>query len=144
MKRLLIISCSATKRPDTREMPAIERYDGPTYQCLRKTMREDFFSCIETSGKIISAKYGLIGAQKLIGNYDMKMTRERAAELRSEIQGTLAAFLKAEKFGSIFINLGKTYMLTLEDFDWGDHCLVVATGGIGMKTSQMKRWLTCS
>lgn len=33
--RLLILACSATKRPDPGHMPAIYRYDGPLWQTLR-------------------------------------------------------------------------------------------------------------
>ena len=141
MRRLLIVGCSATKRQDNGTMPAVERYDGPTYRCLRKTMREDPITFVEMSAKIISAKYGLIGPQQMISKYDMKMTRERAMELRPEIQNTLTEYLLTHHFSSIFINLGKTYMLTLEGFDWGNYHPVMATGGIGQKTSQMKKWI---
>ena len=36
MNKLLLISCSQRKREDEGLLPAIDRYDGPAYRCLRK------------------------------------------------------------------------------------------------------------
>lgn len=38
--RLLILSCSQRKRSTSNLLPAIERYDGPAFQVLRKFLRE--------------------------------------------------------------------------------------------------------
>ena len=43
VKNLLLISCSQTKRQDAELMPAIERYDGPVYRCLRKLIRDELY-----------------------------------------------------------------------------------------------------
>ena len=40
MCRMLILSCSSRKKPTNRQMPAIERYDGPAFRVLRKFLRE--------------------------------------------------------------------------------------------------------
>ena len=40
ISRLLIISCSRRKNPASKKLPAIERYDGPIFQVLRKFLRE--------------------------------------------------------------------------------------------------------
>ena len=37
---LLIISCSQRKVETSEPLPALERYDGPTYRTLRKAMHE--------------------------------------------------------------------------------------------------------
>ena len=34
-RRLLVLACSATKRPDAGYIPARERYDGPLWRTLR-------------------------------------------------------------------------------------------------------------
>lgn len=34
-RRLLVLACSATKRPDPSYMPVRERYDGPLWRTLR-------------------------------------------------------------------------------------------------------------
>lgn len=37
--RLLILSCSRRKRSDRGLLPALERYDGPTYRVMNKFLR---------------------------------------------------------------------------------------------------------
>ena len=69
------------------------------------------------------------------------MTRERASELRPHIQERLKKIIEVQQYSQVFINLGKTYMRTLEGFDWGLLSTLEATGGIGTKTAQMKAWL---
>jgi hypothetical protein len=54
MPRLLIMACSATKRHDAGDMPAIDRYIGPLWQTLRS---------VDPTGKLakvafLSAKFG--------------------------------------------------------------------------------------
>ena len=75
--------------------------------------------------------------------YDRKMTLERAVELKSEIQRELRAFLRSKSwaFDEVFINLGKTYMETLQGFDWGEVPVLSASGGIGWRVSQMNAWI---
>ena len=90
---------------------------------------------------IISAKYGLIHSAYHIETYDQKMTPQRASELQSKVQGKLKPYLKAHGFSQVFINLGKTYMRTLDGFHWGLVSTMEASGGIGQRTSQMKAWL---
>lgn len=41
----------------------------------------------------------------------------------------------------VFINLGKNDMRTLDGFHWGFVSTMQASGGIGLKTQQMKAWL---
>lgn len=140
MKYLLLISCSQRKKEDIELMPAIERYDGPVYRCLRKLMRDGFYPEDDIGCLIISAKYGLITSLASIENYDQRMTPARAVELREQVQSQLTLFLTSD-LQQVFINLGKDYMLTLEGFHWGLHATMEASGGIGQKTSQMRHWI---
>ena len=39
-KQLLVLGCSQTKRDSVGELPAIDRYDGPSYRVLRGYLRE--------------------------------------------------------------------------------------------------------
>ena len=137
---LLIISCSARKVSTPEPLSALERYDGPAYRCLRKARREGRVPK-NLNVLIVSAKYGLIACKLPVDCYDQRMTPDRAAALRYPIQRILKSFLTIRDYEEIFINLGKTYMQTLEDFDWGPHSTVEATGGIGQRTAQMKAWL---
>ena len=138
---LLIIGCSQRKVQSPGMIPAMDRYDGPTYRSLRKLGREGR-DPENLSILIISAQYGLITSHVEIEAYDQKMTPHRADELRPSIQGSLKPYLKAHNFDEVFINLGKAYRRTLDGFDWGTTPTIeVSTGGIGLKTSQMKAWL---
>ena len=143
---LLIVSCSQRKDPFDEPIPAVNRYDGPTYRCLRKMWREGkTFENLDIL--IISAKYGLLPCQQPIENYDQKMTLKRAEELRPRIQACLGTVLattsvwKPNPYDQVFINLGKTYAKTLEGFHWGTVSTLEVGGGIGLKTQQMKAWL---
>ena len=140
MNKLLLIGCSQHKREDEGLLPAIDRYDGPAYRCLRKMIREETYPVDEIGCLIISAKYGLITAQACIEDYDQKMTPGRAAELRDDVQSGLSRYV-SKRIEQVFINLGKDYMLALDGFDWGVCPTLEASGGIGMRTSQMKHWI---
>ena len=142
MQYLLIISCSQRKVESDEFLAAIDRYDGPTYRTLRK-MRDAGIEPKNVDVFIISAKHGLIPCQKPIDNYDLRMTPERADMLRPRVQDKLKSLMDTKRGGydQVFINLGKTYMRTLEGFHWGLVSTMEATGGIGLKTQQMKVWL---
>ena len=145
---LLIISCSQRKVSTPGLIPAIDLYDGPTYRTLRQFW-PDGHPPLNLDVVIISAKYGLLRCQQLIENYDQRMTMERAEKLRPEVQARLKALIQDKRecpfslgaYDQVFINLGKTYMQTLEGFHWGLLSTLEASGGIGQKTSQMKAWL---
>lgn len=148
---LLIIGCSQRKIKAKGLLPAIDRYDGPTYRILRK-MRRDGTVPERVDVGVISAKYGLISCQCEITDYNQRMTPERAAELTPKIHRQLEGFFAksydaAERgevwtgYDEVFINLGKVYRQTLEDFHWGLTRTLEASGGIGLKNKQMKTWL---
>lgn len=146
MKRLLLIGCSDRKVKTSRPLAAMDRYDGPTYRTLRKMYRGGR-RLENVDMLILSAKHGLLQAQQRIESYDQKMTLKRAEELRPHVQASLDTILKTttawkpDPYDEVFINLGKTYMKILEGFDWGKVEILQASGGIGMKTKQMKAWL---
>lgn len=148
INNLLIISCSQCKVSTPGVLPAIDRYDGPTYRTLRKFC-PDGLPPLDLDVVIISAKYGFLRSKQLIENYDRRMTAKRADELRPKVQARLKELIQDKSecpfslgaYDQVFINLGKTYMRTLEGFHWGLLSTLEASGGIGQKTSQMKAWL---
>lgn len=136
-KYLLLLPCSKKKKRVSIAR-AIELYDGPFYQIIRKNYQEkiDIF--------IISAKYGLINSNDFISFYDQIMTTERAKELSGNVKMELEKNLRIKDYDKIFINLGKTYMIALEEsknlldnynVSWG-------YGQIGERLHQLKTWLT--
>lgn len=77
MDRLLILSCSMTKRPDAGLLPARERYHGPLWQTLR---------VVDPDGQLastwaLSARYGLVRGDEVLPDYNTLMTEDRAAEI---------------------------------------------------------------
>ena len=134
-KYLLILPCSKQKK-QLNNVAAIDLYDGPFYRVARKYNLKD----IELL--IISAKYGLIRSNDLISYYDQKMTIKRAEEICGETNQKLDNIFNNNNYKEIFINLGKIYMLALEDsrcMAEGDTTLC-ATGRIGERLHQLKEW----
>jgi hypothetical protein len=77
--RLLVLACSATKRPDPGYMPAIDRYDGPLWQTLRMA------DPLRTKAKsaFLSAHYGFRDTRDSMKPYDARMTPEIAARMKA-------------------------------------------------------------
>ncbi len=137
-KNLLIMSCSQRKNPSIKPLKAIDRYTGVFFNVLKKNNPE----LKDLDLIIISAKYGFLLPGCLIENYDMKMTKKRAFELRDEITYDFQDFFKNRNYDEIFINLSKYYSMSTyycsgaEGRRWE-----VAKGGIGERMAQMKKWL---
>ncbi len=90
---LLIVACSQRKRSDNGLLPAIARYDGPTYLMLRKAKREGYWA-ENLDVLILSAKYGLIEMSTPIANYEQRMNRQRASELKAQVTQTLQTYAR--------------------------------------------------
>lgn len=137
MKNLLIIACSATKRPDPYPILAIDRYDGPIYRVLRKAKKEGRWPD-QLEILILSAQYGLIEANKPIDFYDCQMTPIRAKKLRSSVSKKLKAKLASDEY-RVWVNLGQIYLLALPLLPPGtryaDRLLM------GQRCAQLKQWL---
>lgn len=140
--KTLIIACSATKRPSSAPMPAIELYDGPAFRTLRKNRPPDL------AVLILSAEHGLISEHELIAPYDRKMDRARAAELADQVARTL---LDLEGAGAVACNVlfygGACYRqalaigLTLNRGEFLWRRMHRTHGGIGEQLGQLKAWL---
>jgi hypothetical protein len=92
---------------------------------------------------IISAKLGLLCWDEEIEDYDQLMSKEQARKLRPSIQESLESYLDGRDYDKLFINMGATYLETLEGFEWKKHFneKIEAKGRIGEKSSQMKSWV---
>jgi len=133
---LLILPCSKRKR-NVATAPAIDLYDGPFYQILRKQKPSNL------DVLILSAKYGLIEADRIITNYDQKMTTQRALELFGNVRRELDKAITKCQYKHILVNLGRTYMKAFcACDDVLDQCNAsYATGRIGERMHQLKGWL---
>lgn len=142
--RLLILSCSQKKRPAQDLLPALERYDGPSYWVMNKFMRTHPSEAQMLDVYILSAKFGLISASKLIPNYDCRITLQRTKELQQPTLNQLKQILISKRYGDLFINLGKDYLQVLNGYESlipDNLKVIVSTGTIGYKLAELRNWL---
>lgn len=76
-RRLLIMACSATKRPDARYIPARLRYDGPLWRTLRTVDPDGTRADVA----FLSAHYGFRDAETPIAHYDARLTPDLAERM---------------------------------------------------------------
>lgn len=85
--KLIILSCSATKRTDETELKTIDRYDGPMWRTLRAQLaRNPVAAAAVASGELLiwalSARFGFVNAIRTpMPNYEKKMTVEILAKM---------------------------------------------------------------
>ena len=136
-RRLLILACSAAKRPDPGLMPAIERYDGPAFKVLRKYLRE-------TGGPgpavwVLSAEHGLIRGDRPIEDYDRRMDRARAAALAPGVARDWAVAFAG--VSEVAVSVGKVYRLALPAQPPPGILWTVLGGGLGVRLTRLRAWL---
>lgn len=141
-RRLLILACSKSKRPDARDLPALERYDGPSFRLVRRGFRNQAVKHPEIY--ILSAEFGLINGTRAIPNYDRFMTPERACELRPRVLARFEHILSSGRYSEIFLCLGKSYLAALDGYRAvvpPISKVVIAQGGHGQKLAALFDWL---
>jgi hypothetical protein len=142
MNRLLILACSQRKNPAKGVLPAIERYDGPAFRVLRKYLREEGGEAL--SILILSAKYGLIPADREIPDYDCRLSKASAEQLRPQVLETARYALQSLYFRAVGICAGKDYRVALAgfgDFMPGGVRVDFIEGGLGARLSALRNWL---
>lgn len=141
---LLIMACSQRKRPAPSLLPAIERYDGPTFQVLRKFLLERPSEAQWIDTFILSAKFGLIPANHPIPNYDCRMSQQRAQELQAKVVHNFGKILQATSYNELFINLGQNYWQALAGYERlmpPYTRVIIAQGSQGGRQAALRRWL---
>ena len=140
--RLLILSCS--RRKLDRPAPALELYDGPLFRVVRKAMR-DGVGPGDVAVYILSARYGLIPARRVIEPYDRRMTPARARELEPRVFRVLAYIAHGGRFDEVYIEVGQDYLPALpgEEVLWFFFGCPVryGRGTIGKRARALKEWL---
>src|SRR5713101_1569240 len=139
---LVILGCSKRKRRTSRLLPAIDRYDGPIFQVLRKRIREAPETSPDTF--VLSGRFGLIPGTFPIPRYDRRLAYDDHATLRLHVEAQLKQTLDQLQPESLFVSVGCRYWLLLEEplmRQVAQSKLVVATGGIGGRASQLAHWL---
>jgi len=142
LRHLLILACSQRKRSDAESLPAVERYDGPTFRLLRRFLRQQPSAPLEIY--ILSAKFGLIPSDYLIPNYDQRMTKTRSRQLQPEVIAKFEDILSAKSYQKLCICLGRDYLLALDKYDMlikSGLAVRIATGSLGKKLATLHDWL---
>ncbi|MHC1605650.1 MAG: DUF6884 domain-containing protein [Candidatus Methanofastidiosia archaeon] len=132
--KLLLISCSKSKKMTLGKMKAIDLYDGPSYRIIRKFIVEkgipqglDIY--------IISGKYGLIKWDDEIEFYEQKIS-DKAMDDTGAVDKLRAILSRG--YDDVFVNMGKEYLKYFENILEDAQ---IVEGRIGEKNSKMKRWL---
>jgi hypothetical protein len=136
---LLILACSKTKNHTPSPAPAIHIYDGVNFRVIRKTFRERGWPP-GLQIKILSAKYGLIDATKIIKPYDQRLDKKRATGIKRHVVSELA---KVPAPKTVFVNLGAEYLPAVDGLQqlFPESEITYAEGAIGLKMKAMKNWL---
>lgn len=139
---LLIVACSQRKRLDNGLLPAIARYDGPTYLMLRKAKREGYWA-ENLDVLILSAKYGLIEMSISITNYKQRMNRQRASELKAQVTQTLQTYARQNFYSKVYVDLGQDYCPAVEGLVelFKGSSVTFAQGRIGERLKYLRDWL---
>jgi len=97
------VSCSKKKAEElqNREMKAEDAYRGPIFQVINKAKREGRWGDNISLG-IISAKYGFIRGNEIIGYYDQRINKKLAREFNPSVVDKVLEWQNEEKFDLIY------------------------------------------
>ncbi len=143
MTRCLILGCTQSKNSSEKPLPAIERYDGPTFRVLRKFLNEAPSALQDIELYVLSAQHGLISGAKQIENYDLRMTQEQADLLNKKVLERFSKVM-AKPFAEVFVMLSGSYLQAMDGFaafiPSGMPSTVVTTSS-GKQLKALKSWL---
>lgn len=104
MTHLVVMGCSATKSRQAGLMPAIDRYQGPTWATLRANMRGLPLEVIA-----LSAEHGFIPADAPIANYDRRLDADRACDILLDPSAAWVRERVTRCAGRVFLMGGRVY-----------------------------------
>lgn len=141
--RLLVLSCSRSKRDDAGLIPAIARYEGPAFRVARRFLDKHPADAPEVM--ILSAEYGLIHGNKTLPDYSRRMTEHRSRELEEDVTAIMTDLVRTGRYQHLFVYGGQMYMdvLLRRKSEWDGMLRTVsfAYGSLGSKLSQLHHWL---
>jgi hypothetical protein len=141
-RSLVILGCSQRKKQTSRLIPAIDRYDGPMFQVLRKHARDNPEASPDTF--VLSGRFGLIAGQFPIPRYNRRLKQIDHSVFGEQLQTQLKRTIDECQPDRLFVSVGSSYWSLLKEPLLGDAVadeLTVATGGIGGRASQLAHWL---
>jgi hypothetical protein len=141
---LIVMACSATKRTDPGELPAINRYDGPMWRTLR-TALADLPDDRRPEVWFLSARYGFHPATLPIVNYEALLTEARARDLLRIPSSNHVAFAEeVRRHRHVLFAGGQLYRDTMQKAVALVPVVPEETdgGGIGTHRAQLRAWMT--
>ncbi len=145
-KRCLLLGCSRAKRQGSGLLPAIERYDGPSFRVLRRFLREKPDAAEQLDVFILSAVHGLIHAQHPIPDYNQMMTPQRAIELHDSLFNCIVILFNNNVYSSLCLSMSRVYLIALEGWSTlvpSETSVTLVNGPHGVKLARLQRWLWC-
>jgi hypothetical protein len=139
---LVILGCSKRKEQTSLPLAAIDRYDGPVFRVLRRYYRTE--PATPPVACVLSARFGLIAGDFQIPRYDRALTLTEVPRLRSWVEGQVKRTLDEIQPNRVFVSVGQRYWSLLEEpltRQVDPAQIRIATGGIGGRASQLRRWL---
>jgi hypothetical protein len=105
----VILGCSKRKKQTSRLLPAIDRYDGPLFQVLRKYARDE--PRLRQAAFVLSAKFGLIPTDFATPRYNQTLSGANKAVLQRAVEKRVLDFIDQIRPTSIFVSVGSDYWL---------------------------------
>jgi hypothetical protein len=142
---LVILSCSRRKKRTSRPIPAIDRYDGPLFQVLRKHIRER--PEVPPATYILSGRFGLIDAGFPTPRYNHRLTAADISILQDSVDSQIKEAVQKIQPASVFVSVGSQYWQLLDEplsREFASEKLIIASGSIGGRASQLTHWLRLS
>jgi hypothetical protein len=136
---LVVMPCSATKRPDAGGLPAIDRYDGPMWRTLRAALQD----CpVTVRVWFLSAQFGFHPASMKIPDYERLLTKSRADDLLGNPMSNRGEFAAAVAHASrVLLVGGELYRETMRRMVNNRVVSITDGPGIGYQREQLRRWI---
>src|SRR4051794_31078051 len=104
---LLLMGCSRRKARDLRRGRAWDIYDGATFQVLKKALRDREGWRDEVTVLIVSARHGVIRADRTIATYDERLTALSVRRNAERFARQLRAAVAGRRFRAVHVSLGR-------------------------------------
>ena len=140
-RRLLVLACSARKRHDAGNLPAVDRYDGPAFRVLRKFLAD---AADPPDVLVLSAGYGLIPSAREVPDYDRRLTPGDADALRPGVLLALGEALAGMPCAEVALCLGRDYLRAVAgyaDIVPARTTVTLLTGTQGSRLRNLRAWL---
>lgn len=141
-RNLLVLGCSKAKTNTTEPLPAIERYDGPTFRMVRKMFFDGLHLDVDLA--VLSGKYGFLQPSSRIPNYDFRLLPggPPPAEAGTWRQDLLKQ-VGSRHYKEVFLAMGPDYRRALGELHvkYGRTKFQTSEGTNGTRLAQTKRWI---